>query len=111
MAVFRRALRLTCPKPEVRWYPNCGDRRIVRLRTSREYDAVEVIAMNCPIIVHDWLPEPMLEHEIRLRAYYLFVRRGKREGHALDDWLKAENEIVHEMQPYRIRDSFLFRGN
>ena len=39
--------------------------------------------MNCPIIVHDWLPEPMLEHEIRLRAYYLFVRRGKREGYAL----------------------------
>jgi hypothetical protein len=77
----------------------------------REHDAVEVIAMNCPIIVHDWLPEPMLEHEIRLRAYYLFVRRGKGEGHALDDWLKAENEVVHELQPYRIRDSFSFRGN
>ena len=58
--------------------------------------------MNCPIVVHDWLPEPMLEQEIRLRAYYLFVRRGEREGHALDDWLRAEREIILEMEPYRI---------
>ena len=67
--------------------------------------------MNSPIIVHDWLPEPMLEHEIRLRAYDLFVRRGRRHGHALDDWLKAEREIVQEKQPYRIRDGFAFRRN
>ena len=58
--------------------------------------------MNCPIIVHDWLPEPMWEREIRLRAYYLFVGRGKREGHALDDWLRAEREIAHEMQRHYI---------
>lgn len=67
--------------------------------------------MNSPIVVHDWLPEPMLEHEIRLRAYDLFVRRGKHDGHDLDDWLKAEREIVHEKQPYRIRDDFSFRRN
>ncbi len=76
---------------------------------ARTLRIIEVIAMHSPIIVHDWLPEPMLEHEIRLRAYYLFVRRGKRDGHDLDDWLKAEREIVREMQPYRIRDSFAFR--
>lgn len=67
--------------------------------------------MNSPIIVHDWLPEPMLEHEIRLRAYYLFVCRGKRDGYALDDWLNAEREIVHEKQPYRIGDGFSFHRN
>jgi len=33
--------------------------------------------------------EPMLEHEIRIRAYELYERRGAREGHALDDWLEA----------------------
>ncbi len=32
--------------------------------------------------------EPMLEHEIRIRAYGLYERRGAKEGHALDDWLK-----------------------
>jgi hypothetical protein len=39
------------------------------------------------------LPEPMLEHEIRLRAYDLYERRGGRDGHALDDWLQAEYEV------------------
>ena len=35
-------------------------------------------------------PEPMLEHAIRLRAYELYVQRGRAEGRALDDWLAAE---------------------
>jgi hypothetical protein len=41
-------------------------------------------------------PEPMLEHEIRLRAYYLYTRRGACGQHALDDWLQAEAEVLHE---------------
>ena len=43
----------------------------------------------------DKLIEPMLEHEIRLRAYDLYVQRGRQDGHALDDWLRAEGEILH----------------
>jgi hypothetical protein len=41
-------------------------------------------------------PEPMLEHAIRLRAYELYVQRGRAHGHAIDDWLNAEAEIVHD---------------
>jgi hypothetical protein len=41
-------------------------------------------------------PEPMLEHEIRLRAYDIYERRGAIGGHALDDWLQAEKEVLHE---------------
>ena len=33
-----------------------------------------------------------LEEEVRLRAYELFETRGREEGHALDDWLRAEAE-------------------
>jgi DUF2934 family protein len=40
--------------------------------------------------------EPMLEHEIRLRAYDLYERRGGTDGHALDDWLQAESEVLRE---------------
>ena len=40
--------------------------------------------------------EPMLEHEIRLRAYDLYERRGAAVGHALDDWLQAEYEVLRE---------------
>jgi hypothetical protein len=39
--------------------------------------------------------EPMLEHAIRQRAYELYIQRGMAHGHAVDDWLKAEGEIVH----------------
>jgi hypothetical protein len=42
------------------------------------------------------LPEPMLDHEIRIRAYDLYERRGCTDGHALDDWLEAEYEVLHK---------------
>jgi hypothetical protein len=40
-------------------------------------------------------PEPpRIEGEIRTRAYELFEARGREEGHELEDWLRAEEEIV-----------------
>ena len=33
------------------------------------------------------------EQTIRLRAYELFEARGRTHGHALDDWLRAEQDI------------------
>ena len=39
------------------------------------------------------LTEPMVEHEIRLRAYEIYDSRGKIEGHALEDWLQAETDV------------------
>ena len=50
--------------------------------------------MQFPVIVRDRPVEPMLEHQIRLRAYYLFLQRGRLDGHALEDWLKAEDEVI-----------------
>jgi len=41
-------------------------------------------------------PEPMLQHEIRMRAYDLYERRGAVGEHALDDWLQAEAEVFRE---------------
>jgi len=38
--------------------------------------------------------EPILEHEIQIRAYELYEQRGTRSGLALDDWLKAEAEVI-----------------
>jgi hypothetical protein len=40
--------------------------------------------------------EPMIEHEIRLRAYDLYERRGAGDGYALDDWLQAEYEVLRQ---------------
>jgi hypothetical protein len=37
-----------------------------------------------------------LEHEIRLRAQELYEARGRKDGHELDDWLRAEEEITRK---------------
>jgi hypothetical protein len=37
-----------------------------------------------------------LEHQIRLRAQELYVARGREDGHQLDDWLRAEAEIMQK---------------
>ena len=41
-------------------------------------------------------PEPIVEHAIRLRAYELYEQRGRLAGHAWDDWLQAEGEMLGE---------------
>jgi len=35
-----------------------------------------------------------LEHQIRLRAHELYEARGREDGHELEDWLRAEAEII-----------------
>lgn len=44
--------------------------------------------------------EPMLEHEIQLRAFELYLRRGSIVGNALADWLSAEAEVLSEKGTY-----------
>jgi len=39
-----------------------------------------------------------LEQDIRVRAYSLYVQRGRRNGFALDDWLEAEAEILEMLR-------------
>jgi len=33
------------------------------------------------------------EQEIAQRAYFIYLARGGNDGHALDDWLQAEQEL------------------
>jgi hypothetical protein len=35
-----------------------------------------------------------LEHKIRERAQELYEQRGREDGHELDDWLQAEEEVT-----------------
>jgi len=34
-----------------------------------------------------------IEEEIALRAYEIYLERGKTDGNDLDDWLQAESEL------------------
>ena len=37
-----------------------------------------------------------LESQIRLRAHELYQERGQEDGHDLEDWLRAEEEITEK---------------
>jgi hypothetical protein len=52
-------------------------------------------AIAVPTVSKTTPPEPILEHAIRLRAYELYAQRGRAEGHAVDDWLAAEAELMY----------------
>lgn len=47
--------------------------------------------------LHNLLAQ-FVENKIRMRAHELYEKRGKIEGHALEDWLKSESEIWGEVQ-------------
>jgi hypothetical protein len=36
----------------------------------------------------------LLERKIRLRARQLYEQRGQTEGQELDDWVRAESEVL-----------------
>jgi hypothetical protein len=38
---------------------------------------------------------PNVEEEIRHSAYEFYEQRGREDGHALDDWLRAEAEVTN----------------
>lgn len=42
--------------------------------------------------------EAIVEREIQIRAYELYVERGKAQGLALKDWLEAEAEVLARRQ-------------
>ena len=46
-------------------------------------------------------PEPLLEHEIRLRAYDLYEQQGRMDGHSVADWLHAESSLAAPEAPDR----------
>ncbi len=44
---------------------------------------------------HELIECPSREELIRRRAFELYERNGRVDGHALDDWLTAEAEVAH----------------
>lgn len=44
-----------------------------------------------------------LEEQIRLRAYQLFEERGKQDGFAEQDWIRAEGELLRAASVLKAR--------
>ncbi len=37
-----------------------------------------------------------LEEDVRRRAYELYEERGREDGHEVEDWLRAEEEVARK---------------
>jgi hypothetical protein len=37
-----------------------------------------------------------LADQVRIRAYEIYEKRGREDGHALEDWLEAQSELPRE---------------
>ena len=46
---------------------------------------------------------PLDRERVAYRAYELYVARGGQHGHALEDWLEAEQELLQAMRRTRDR--------
>jgi hypothetical protein len=42
------------------------------------------------------IESPDLKEEIQARAFVLYEERGREQGHELEDWLRAEEQIKRE---------------
>jgi Protein of unknown function (DUF2934) len=58
-----------------------------------EYVSPGTVAPQKPRMFND------LHAQITVRAYYLYMERGRREGCAEQDWLDAEREILNRTFP------------
>ena len=52
--------------------------------------SIDTTKKSPPVKLH----ELQLEYQIRQRAYELYEARGREDGHELEDWLRAEEEIT-----------------
>jgi uncharacterized protein (DUF2249 family) len=55
--------------------------------------SIDVTKKPPAMVTSDHDPQE-LEHQIRQRAYELYEARGREDGHELDDWLRAKEEIT-----------------
>jgi hypothetical protein len=82
--------------------------RLLRLVASLQ-GSLPAAAREAPERQGRWEKGPARE-EIESRAYQLYLQRGRAHGRALEDWLRAERELLarHEMSDPRLRVALAF---
>jgi hypothetical protein len=66
---------------------------MAEINENEEYPAGAIIGDQClraPFLI----PAKELHRRIAKKAYELYIRRGKKPGHDLDDWLEAERMLL-----------------
>jgi hypothetical protein len=70
-----------------------GDIPAVASQKETRSKVTSVPSTSRAAISHSSIPEPA-KHVIRQRAYELYEKRGREDGHAEEDWLHAEAEVL-----------------
>ncbi len=71
---------------------NIKGTRSAKSKTSKKKTSSAPVLAKVSVRIAD-------QDKIRCRAYELFEQRGYVHGHELDDWLKAESEILAKFEP------------
>jgi DUF2934 family protein len=74
----------------------CDTPKILMIANGRSYSMPKDTSKKPPAMVLSDQPE--LERQIRERAYEFYEARGREDGHDLEDWLRAEKEIMDKME-------------
>ena len=70
-----------------------GDIPAVTSQKETRSNVTSVPSTSHEAIPHSSTPGPA-EHIIRQRAYELYEKRGREDGHAEEDWLHTEAEVL-----------------
>jgi hypothetical protein len=94
------ALLLRCGYGRLPALPNTTDRQLAKYSWWEDNSRRRQFPMSpkTPIPI---CPEPLdaeVEEEIRQRAYQLYEEHGRLDGHAMEDWLIAEDEVLGSRQ-------------
>jgi Protein of unknown function (DUF2934) len=72
---------------------------------SREGTTMKHTANNSSVHSSFNSSEALDRHEIRTRAYELYLQRGSEDGHDVEDWLRAEIEMAGQRASPRVMES------
>ncbi len=56
------------------------------------------MSRKAPIPIRPKPPDAEVEEQIRQRAYQLYEERGRLDGYSIEDWLRAEEEVLGSRQ-------------
>ena len=101
LRLFRRLEDLSIPPIEI--FGSTFPARIHTVVTNISWEYVVSFTASSSSLHPPTPAAPELQEKIRTRAYELYLLRGPAAGDALQDWLRAEAELVAAPSPKPVK--------
>ena len=78
-----------------KWLSSCMDYKTLSQDPTQAY----IEASRSPtgsVIMQDALKYPPTAEEVAKRAYFCYVNQGSQDGHEVEYWLQAEDQLLRE---------------